>query len=95
MSITTVTEYCETLVSEPANAEDEVAALAGEASPNAPPPEAEPEGDQQLIEALRNPKDRLFVLKLGENIEKLIQERQYVSRFLPFSFMAILSMPVP
>lgn len=38
-------------------------------------PEPEPEADAQILEALRSPKDRLFVLKLGENMESLIQER--------------------
>ena len=33
-----------------------------------------PEADAQIIEALRS-KDRLFVLKLGEQMEALIRER--------------------
>ncbi|KAF8523608.1 hypothetical protein JB92DRAFT_2883286 [Gautieria morchelliformis] len=42
--------------------------------------EPEPEADAQILEALRSPKDRLFVLKLGENMESLIQERHIRTR---------------
>ena len=32
--------------------------------------------DPQIIEALKSPKDRIFVLKLGEQMEGLIHERK-------------------
>ena len=35
------------------------------------------DGDSQIIEALRS-KDRLYVLKLGEQMESLINERRWV-----------------
>ena len=41
------------------------------------------EPDAQIVEALKN-KDRLYVLKLGEQMEALIKERRYVTR--PRSF---------
>jgi len=34
--------------------------------------------DPSILEALRNPKERLFVLKLGETMETLISERRQV-----------------
>ncbi|KZW01221.1 hypothetical protein EXIGLDRAFT_88508 [Exidia glandulosa HHB12029] len=44
-----------------------------------PPPasmdDAEPEADAQILEALRSAKDRIYVLKLGENFEGLIGDR--------------------
>ncbi|GJJ11404.1 hypothetical protein Clacol_005637 [Clathrus columnatus] len=42
---------------------------------NTSPPDPEPEADEQILEALRSPKDRLFVLRLGESMESLIQDR--------------------
>lgn len=36
------------------------------------------EVDPQILEALRSAKDRIYVLKLGEQMESLITERRYV-----------------
>ncbi|KAG8928884.1 hypothetical protein FRC02_006255 [Tulasnella sp. 418] len=38
----------------------------------------EPDPDPAIIDALKNPKERLFVLKLGESMESLIAERTSV-----------------
>ena len=75
-----IPDYCETLASDPpfeleSNVQGVNAPDASEPLPQ-PEPEPEPEADAQILEALRSPKDRLFVLKLGENMESLIQERQ-------------------
>jgi hypothetical protein len=44
--------------------------------------------EEIIIEALRSAKDRLFMLKLGDSMENLIAERQYVfchrHRFAPY-----------
>jgi hypothetical protein len=77
------THYCEPLASDAAfELESNVRLVdtldAGSEPLPQPQPEPEPEleADAQILEALRSPKDRLFVLKLGENMESLIQERQ-------------------
>ena len=78
-----ITDYCETLASDPAfelESNAQMVNIPDAASEplrqSEPEPELEPEADAQILEALRSPKDRLFVLKLGENMESLIQERQ-------------------
>lgn len=74
------TDYCEPLTSDAAFELDSNGRMVDTASVSEPlsqpQPEPEPEPDAQILEALRSPKDRLFVLKLGENMESLIQERQ-------------------
>ena len=56
-----------------------------------PQTSAQPDGSQSvtevIIEALRS-KDRLFVLKLGEQMETLINERKSVLSFLVFVLLA-------
>lgn len=49
--------------------------LASSSSPSNESPEAP---DPAIIDALKNAKERLFVLKLGENMETLIDQRRYV-----------------
>ena len=77
------TDYCEALNSEPrleldgdTDTQDRL-----DSPPQPLEPEPEPEADAQILEALRSAKDRLFVLKLGESMEALIQERLCVPRF--------------
>lgn len=53
----------------------------------------EPEVDPQILEALKSVKDRLFVLKLGEQMESLIQERRLASiYFRPLSWTTPVGM---
>ena len=46
------------------------------------------EVDPQIIEALKN-KDRIYVLKLGELMEGLINDRRYVHSTEPTCFPAL------
>lgn len=75
-------DYCEAPVAESreemgADTQDHDILAPPDAQPESEP-EPEPEADAQILEALRSAKDRLFVLKLGESMESLILERQYV-----------------
>jgi hypothetical protein len=78
-----LTDCCETLTSDSAfelNSNTHIVNTPDVMPEILPQPESElepePEADAQILEALRSPKDRLFVLKLGESMESLIQERQ-------------------
>ena len=48
------------------------------------------EPDPQIVEALKS-KDRLYVLKLGEQMEALIKERRYVSGRILRPFFSLSS----
>jgi hypothetical protein len=91
-----VTDYCETLAAESRLELDTDTDTANHVRVDTPPQllesEPEPEADAQILEALRSAKDRLFVLKLGENMESLIQERECVARF---NFLAVFLITLP
>ena len=53
------------------------------------------EVDPQILEALRSSKDRLYVLKLGEQMEALILERQWVYMILRHFKAALLCFAAP
>ncbi|KAF8576481.1 hypothetical protein K439DRAFT_1640488 [Ramaria rubella] len=72
-----ITDYCETLTSEPPPELTNDTPVHLEVAEVLEP---EPEADAQILEALRSPKDRLFVLKLGESMESLIQDRYIRNR---------------
>ncbi|HEV7738306.1 MAG TPA: hypothetical protein VGO47_13155, partial [Chlamydiales bacterium] len=74
-----VAEYCASLSSDPGKTEEHEVTPAVQPIMVSSSPDPEREGDQQLIEALNSPKDRIFVLKLADNIEKLIQDRKCVN----------------
>ncbi|KAF8513418.1 hypothetical protein BU17DRAFT_68792 [Hysterangium stoloniferum] len=76
----TATGYCDSFCPDSVKPEAQVAAVL-EPENTAQPPEPDPEADEQILEALRSPKDRLFVLKLGENMESLIIEKHIRTRY--------------
>ncbi|CDO73335.1 hypothetical protein BN946_scf185008.g98 [Trametes cinnabarina] len=52
------------------------ASLASSGGPNVVVSALDPEPDEQILEALRSSKDRIYVLKLGEQMEALIKDRR-------------------
>lgn len=56
---------------------DFTSTVASSSSPSSESPEAP---DPAIVDALKNAKERLFVLKLGENMESLIDHRKYATR---------------
>ena len=48
--------------------------------------------DPAIVDALRNAKERLFVLKLGENMENIIDQRR---RVCPLFFLSVVAKPSP